>query len=103
LQRQGVPLQKQFAVYLLGSSRLGTLYTGVTSDLVKRVGQHRQGVVRGFTEKYGVKLLLWYELHNTAESAISREKQIKKWRRPWKIALIEKANPYWRDLYESLF
>ncbi|MFZ5562263.1 MAG: GIY-YIG nuclease family protein [Pseudomonadota bacterium] len=95
-------MQKQFAVYLMGSSRLGTIYTGVSSDLVKRVWQHREGLLAGFTSRYEVKLLLWYELHNTADSAITREKQIKKWRRAWKIELVEQFNPYWRDLYESL-
>ncbi len=95
-------MQKQFAVYLMGSSRLGTIYTGVSSDLVKRAWQHREGLLAGFTSRYEVKLLLWYELHNTADSAITREKQIKKWRRAWKIELVEQFNPYWRDLYESL-
>lgn len=93
---------KQPAVYLMASQRNGTLYVGVTSDLIKRVWQHRNHVVEGFTEKYDVSLLVWFEQHETMESAIAREKAIKEWKRAWKIALIEKANPDWSDLYETL-
>ena len=93
---------KQFCVYLLASGKNGTLYCGVTSDLVKRVWEHKQSVVEGFTERYGVKKLVWFEVHETAESAITREKQIKKWNRAWKIELIESSNPEWKDLSESL-
>ena len=84
-------------VYLLASKRNGTLYTGVTSNLLARVHQHREGFVRGFTRDYGVKLLVWFEQHATMESAITREKRIKKWNRAWKLALIEEANPGWED------
>ena len=86
-------------VYLLASKRNGTLYTGVTSNLVQRVWQHKEGVVEGFTKKYSVKLLVWYELHCTMESAIMREKQIKAGSRRKKIQLIESMNRPWRDLY----
>ena len=93
---------KAFFVYMLASERNGTLYIGVTSDLVKRVWQHKEGVVEGFTKKYGTKALVWYEAHDNAEAAISREKQVKKWTRAWKIELIEAMNPYWNDLYASI-
>ena len=90
---------KQPAVYLLASQRNGTLYVGVTSDLIKRVWQHRTHAVEGFTEKYDVTLLVWFEQHETMDSAISREKAIKKWNRAWKLKLIEKTNPNWLDLW----
>lgn len=90
------------AVYLLASQRNGTLYCGVTSDLMARVHQHRTGAVPGFTAKYGVKTLVWFEQHATMESAIIREKRIKKWARAWKLRLIEEGNPAWRDLAEEL-
>lgn len=89
-------------VYMLASQRNGTLYVGVTSNLVQRVWQHKEGLAEGFTKKYGVKLLVWYELHETMESAIVREKAIKEWQRAWKIKLIEQANPAWGDLYEGI-
>ena len=92
---------KQPAVYLMASQRNGTLYVGVTSDLIKRVWQHKNHIVEGFTEKYDVDLLVWFEPHATMESAIAREKSIKEWQRSWKIELIEKTNPDWNDLYES--
>jgi putative endonuclease len=85
-------------VYILASGEYGTLYTGVTSDLLRRVWEHRESVSDGFTKKYDVKRLVWFELHTDIMAAISREKQIKKWRRAWKIALIQKANPGWCDL-----
>lgn len=91
----------QPCVYLLASKRNGTLYVGVTSNLVARMHQHRLGGVRGFTRDYGVKRLVWFELHETMESAITREKRIKKWNRAWKLALIEAGNPEWRDLAED--
>ena len=91
-----------FYVYILASSRNGTLYIGVTSQLVQRVWQHKQGLAEGFTKQYGLKTLVWYEQHDTAESAITREKQIKKWERKWKIGLIETENPYWNDLYDDV-
>jgi putative endonuclease len=87
------------AVYILASQRNGTLYIGVTSDLVQRIWQHREGVVEGFTKQYGVKTLVWYEQHEIMESAISREKALKKWNRDWKLRLIEERNPEWRDLW----
>jgi len=93
---------KQPCVYLLASRRNGTLYVGVTSDLVKRVWQHKDHQVAGFTKRYDVTLLVWYELHGTMESAILREKAIKSWKREWKLALIEKDNPEWADLYPTL-
>ena len=93
---------KQPCVYLLASQRNGTLYVGVTSNLVQRVWQHKEGLAEGFTKKYGVKLLVWYEQHETMESAITREKAIKEWQHGWKIELIEKANPDWNDLYAGL-
>ena len=87
---------------MLASSRNGTLYVGVTSSLVQRVWQHKQGFVDAFTRKHGVKLLVWHEQHSSAESAITREKQLKKWNRAWKVDLIEAGNPYWNDLYEEI-
>jgi len=93
---------KNYYVYILSSKRNGTLYTGVTSDIVKRVYEHRSNAVEGFTNKYNVHQLVWYEIHDSAESAINREKQIKKWKRAWKLKLIEKDNPEWVDLYESI-
>ena len=93
---------KQPAVYILASQRNGTLYIGVTSDLVQRIWQHKNDVVEGFTKEYGVHLLVWYELHEDMESAIIREKRLKKWNREWKLRLIEEKNPNWQDLYESI-
>ena len=90
---------KQPAVYLLASQRNGTLYVGVTSDLIKRIWQHRNHVAQGFTEKYHVELLVWFEQHESMVSAIGREKAIKKWNRAWKLNLIEKTNPGWQDLW----
>jgi putative endonuclease len=90
------------AVYLLASQKNGTLYLGVTSDLIARVGQHREGNIAGFTHQYGVKTLVWYEQHETIESAINREKTLKGWRRSWKIELIEDQNPRWNDLWFEL-
>ena len=84
---------------MLASKRNGTLYVGVTSDLVQRVWQHKEGLVEGFTKRYGVHMLVWYEVHETMEGAVMREKAIKKWNRAWKARLIEEGNPTWRDLY----
>lgn len=95
-------MKKQFYVYILASKRHGTLYIGVTSDLVKRTWEHKQEIVEGFTSKYGVKTLVYYEVHESPETAITREKQIKKWKRAWKIRLIEKENPHWDDLYDRI-
>ncbi|WP_326914620.1 GIY-YIG nuclease family protein [Sphingopyxis chilensis] len=86
------------AVYLLASRRNGTLYLGVTSHLVQRIRQHREGLIPGFTREYGVKMLVWFEQHATMDAAIQREKRVKKWNRAWKLELIEKDNPEWRDL-----
>ena len=86
-------------IYIMASHRNGTLYVGVTSDLVHRISQHRQGLVPGFTSLYGVKTLVWYETHNDINEAIRREKQIKRWRRAWKMNLIEGENPEWKDLW----
>jgi len=93
---------KQPAVYIMANKRNGTLYTGVTSDLVARVNQHRESVVPGFSARYGCKTLVWYEQHETMESAIGREKQIKAGSRKRKLVLIEAVNPSWRDLCEDL-
>jgi putative endonuclease len=93
---------KQFYVYILSSKRNGTLYTGVTSDLRKRIYEHKNNLVEGFTKTYNVHLLVWYEVHEAAQSAIVREKQVKEWKRAWKLQLIEKDNPAWNDLYESI-
>ena len=89
-------------VYLLASHRHGTLYTGVTSNLVARVWQHREGLADGFTRKYGVKRLVWFESTAYMPDAIRREKQLKNWKREWKIALIEAGNPDWRDLWPDI-
>ena len=87
---------------MLASQRNGTLYTNVTSDIIKRVWEHKSDAVQGFTKRYGVHTLVWYEAHATMESAITREKTIKGWKRKWKLKLIEKDNPQWTDLYNSL-
>ena len=91
-----------YCVYILASCRNGTLYIGVTSDPVKRIWEHKNDVVDGFTKKYGIHLLVYYEVTPDVNSAIKREKQLKKWRRQWKLELIEKMNPNWNDLYQSL-
>ena len=89
-------------VYILASKRNGTLYIGVTNNLLKRVDQHRNNLVEGFTARYGVHRLVYYEQYRNAGDAINREKQLKKWDRQWKLALIEKGNPEWRDLFDEL-
>ena len=88
-------------VYLLASGFHGTLYTGVTSNLLGRIWQHREEVTRGFTKRYGVKRLVWFEIHERMDTAIGREKSIKRWQREWKVQLIEADNPTWRDLAED--
>lgn len=95
-------MMRQPCVYLLASKPNGTLYTGVTSNLLKRVWEHKNDVVEGFTRKYGVHTLVWYEIHDSMESAIQKEKLIKNWRRTWKIKVIVEMNPQWRDLYPDL-
>jgi putative endonuclease len=91
-----------YYVYLLASRRYGTLYLGVTNDIVRRVWEHKNKIVAGFSGRYGVDQLVWYETHNDVMEAIRREKAIKKWRRDWKIALIEAENPDWWDLYDMI-
>ena len=93
---------KQPAVYILASGRNGTVYVGVTSDLVGRTWQHKAHVVDGFAKQYGVIILVWYELHDTMDAAITREKRIEAWKREWKIRLIEETNPYWNDLWREI-
>jgi putative endonuclease len=95
-------MTKQPAVYILSSKRNGTLYVGVTSDLVKRVWEHRNNLVEGFSKRYNVHQLVWYELHESMDSAINREKRLKDWKRKWKLQLIEKTNPNWDDLYSKI-
>ena len=95
-------MEKQPAVYLLASQRNGTLYIGVTSNLVKRIWEHRNNAVEGFTKRYGVHTLVYYEQHTTMEAAITREKQLKKWNRAWKLRLVEERNPDWRDLWPEI-
>jgi putative endonuclease len=95
-------VNKQPAVYILASQRNGTLYIGVTSDLVKRIWEHKNNMVKGFTKRYGVHQLVWYELHEGMESAIEREKRLKEWKRKWKLELIERTNPNWEDLYHTI-
>ena len=89
-------------VYILASRRNGTIYVGATRDLVKRVYEHKNNLVEGFTSKYGVHTLVYYEAYADRENANKRERQIKKWKRQWKVELIEKANPEWKDLYEEI-
>ena len=93
---------KQPAVYLLATGKRGTLYIGVTSNLVARTWQHREHVVAGFTKRYDVTKLVWYELHGTMDTAILREKQLKKWNREWKLRLVQESNPEWRDLWGDI-
>lgn len=93
---------KQPCVYILASKRNGTLYTGVTSDLVKRVWEHRNDLTEGFTKRYAVHTPVWFEVHAEMEPAIAREKEIKGWKRRWKLELIENSNPPWCDLYPDL-
>ena len=95
-------MTKQFYVYILTSKRNGTLYIGVTSNLPQRIWQHKNNQLDGFSKEYNVKQLVYFEQHDTAESAITREKQIKKWKRAWKLKLIEKNNPQWKDLYDLI-
>ena len=95
-------MEKQPAVYILASRPHGTLYIGVTSNLVKRVWEHKNNAVEGFTKRYNIHHLVWYELHDSMESAIIREKRLKNWKREWKIRLIEDMNPNWNDLYSGI-
>jgi len=94
--------ERRFFVYILASKRNGTLYVGVSNDLVRRVWEHKQALVPGFTRDYGVHLLVYFEIHDSAEAAIRREKSVKRWHRRWKLELIEASNPTWRDLYPEI-
>ena len=91
-----------YYVYILASKRNGTLYIGMTNNLVRRVWEHKNNVVEGFTKKYGVHQLIWYEVADTPQAAITREKQLKKWNRAWKLKLIEAGNPEWKDLCDEI-
>jgi putative endonuclease len=91
-----------FFVYIMASRRNGTLYIGMTDDLPRRIYQHRTGAMPGFTQRYGVKVLVWYEAHSSRESAFLRERQMKKWNRRWKLELIEASNPEWLDLWHQI-
>ena len=93
---------KQPCVYIMANKPNGTLYIGVTSDLIRRAWQHKSDLVPGFTKRYGTHTLVWYEVHETMESAITREKRLKEWKRAWKVELIEQGNPSWRDLYAHI-
>jgi putative endonuclease len=95
-------MTKQPAVYILASRKHGTLYVGVTSDLIKRIWEHKNNAAESFTKRYGIHTLVWYEQHDTMESAIAREKAIKEWKRKWKVKMIERSNPEWNDLYNGL-
>jgi len=96
-------VEKTYFVYMLASGRNGTLYIGVTGDLVGRTYTHKEDLVAGFTRRYGVHTLVWYEVHTSIDAAIFREKQLKRWNRAWKIRMIEERNPQWLDLYPGLF
>ena len=95
-------MKKEPCVYILASKKNGVLYVGVTSNLIQRIWQHKNKQVSGFTQKYNAHILVYFEVHETMESAILREKQIKKWKREWKISIIEKSNSKWLDLWEQL-
>ena len=95
-------MEKDFYVYIMANQRNGTIYVGVTSNLIKRVWQHKTGLVEGFTKKYQIHNLVYYEKHGESYSAIQREKRLKEWQRQWKLELIESMNPYWNDLYETI-
>ena len=95
-------MSKQYYIYILASERNGTLYIGVTSDLVKRVYEHKNGLAEGFTKANNIKQLVYYEIHTDVNAAILREKQMKKWNRIWKLRQIEDFNPHWKDLYETI-
>src|SRR5687768_8012122 len=95
-------MEPQYYVYIMASDPYGTLYVGVTNDLVRRAWEHRNDLVDGFTRSYAVHRLVWYEVHGAPYEAITREKQIKKWNRDWKVNLIQQRNPDWQDLYEAI-
>ena len=91
-----------YYVYLLASDKYGTLYLGVTNDVVRRVYEHKSKAVAGFTKRYSVDRLVWFEIHDDVQTAIAREKELKKWRRAWKTSLVEETNPHWTDLYPAI-
>ena len=95
-------MMRKPCVYILASRRNGTLYIGATSNLVERIWQHKNDLVEGFTKRYGVHVLVWYEVHETMGGAVARERALKEWKRVWKLRLIEEGNPRWEDLYDSL-
>jgi putative endonuclease len=95
-------MERQYWVYMLASGRNGTLYVGVTNDPARRVYEHREKLIEGFTSKHGVNRLVWCELHGSIDEAIAQEKRLKRWRRAWKLELIERGNPEWDDLYPTL-
>jgi putative endonuclease len=95
-------MNKVYYVYILASKRNGTLYTGITSDLIRRVWEHKEKIIEGFTKQYSVENLVYFEQYQDPENAIKREKRLKKYPRKWKLNLLEKANPQWKDLYEEL-
>ncbi len=95
-------MQRQYFVYLLASAPYGTLYVGITNDVLRRVWEYRNDLVEAFSREYQTHRLVWYEIHESPYAAITREKSIKRWRRDWKVNLIQRMNPEWRDLYESL-
>lgn len=95
-------MDRQPCVYILASQRNGTLYVGVTSNIPKRIWEHKSGKIAGFTKRHSVKSLVWFEVHETMQSAITREKNIKAWKRAWKLRLIEEKNPHWDDLYDQI-
>ena len=95
-------MKKSYYVYILASRRNGTLYIGITSDLTRRIWQHKKKLVKGFTEKYDVDKLVYFEEYNDVDIAIQREKRLKEWKRKWKLDLIEKDNPDWKDLYSDI-
>ncbi|MDP2362222.1 MAG: GIY-YIG nuclease family protein [Ignavibacteria bacterium] len=96
-------MQTQYYLYILASKRNGTLYIGITNDLIRRIGEHKSKLIEGFSKKYNVDRLVYFEIHDCVNETITREKRLKKWNREWKINLIEKMNPEWNDLYEDLF
>jgi putative endonuclease len=99
---QYLSMLKHYSVYLLANQRLGTLYVGSTSNLIQRIHQHKAGLADGFTKRYGIKMLVWFEMHESSLTMVSRERQLKEWKRQWKVDLIEKENAQWRDLYDDL-
>ena len=102
MQRVFNAMDRQYFVYMLASDMYGTLYVGMTNDLIRRIWEHRNDCVDGFTREYRVHRLVWYEVHGSAYEAITREKQIKKWNRDWKVNLIQGMNPGWNDLYQTI-